>query len=277
VANVLMAGGIPKYVVLRPPDERHSQWWFDEAELVRAFSDKTKAIMLNTPHNPTGKVYTRDEMQLIADLSRKHDAVVISDEVYEHIIFEPARHIPMATLPRMAERTITISSGGKTFSLTGWKIGWAISVPELRPSVLKTHQFVTFATSAPFQEAIATALRLPDSFFTNLISSYREKRHQLVEVLGYAGLKPVTPEGTYYTMADTSIAGFDDDVAFCRYLTTEVGVCAIPPSAFYCKEHAHHARNMARFTFCKTAPVLEAGVERLRKYGDQLRKKATRA
>jgi N-succinyldiaminopimelate aminotransferase len=277
VADVLMAGGIPKYVVLRPPDGRHSQWWFDEGELISAFSAKTKALMLNTPHNPTGKVYTRDELGLIADLAKKYGAVVISDEVYEHIVFEPAQHIPIATLPGMADRTITISSGGKTFSLTGWKIGWAISAPELRPSVLKTHQFVTFATSSPFQEAIGAALRLPDSYFANLVKSYREKRRQLCDALAYAGLQPVVPEGTYYTMANTAIAGFDNDVDFCRYLTTEVGVCAIPPSPFYSPEHAHHAKAMARFTFCKTAPVLETGVERLRRYGESLKKKAKSA
>lgn len=273
IADVLMAGGVPRYVVLRPPDGRHDSWWFDEGELVGAFSNRTKAVMLNTPHNPTGKVYTRQELELIAELSRKHDTVVISDEVYEHIVFEPARHIPIATLPGMEDRTITISSGGKAFSLTGWKIGWAITSPELREAVLKTHQFVTFATASPLQEAIAAALRLPNSYFEELTRSYREKRRQLVDVLNYAELTPTAPEGTYYTMADISAAGFEDDVAFCRYLTTEVGVCAIPPSAFYSREHAHHARNLARFTFCKTAPVLEAGVQRLRDYGNSLRRK----
>lgn len=265
VANVEMAGGVPRYVPLRPPDAGHSAWWFDPAELAEAFTPKTRLLVLNTPHNPTGKVFMRSELEAICALCLRHDVLVLADEVYEHLVFEPARHVRIATLPGMSERTITVSSGGKSFSFTGWKIGWVIAAPELRKAVQQAHQFVTFASAAPFQAAIAQALSLPDSYFEALVADYRGKRDKLARALEGAGLRPILPEGTYFVMADTSGFGFADDFAFCRWLTKEGRVAAIPPSAFYCEAHKGQARSLARFAFCKTDSVLERAAEHLSK------------
>jgi N-succinyldiaminopimelate aminotransferase len=220
-------------------------------------------VILNTPHNPTGKVYTREELELIGELCRRHDALVLSDEVYEHIVYAPAKHVRMATLPGMADRTLTVSSSGKTFSFTGWKIGWAIARPALRQAVQSTHQFVTFATASPLQAAAAAALRLPDSYFQELAAMYRGKRDRLVGALNACGLQAPLPEGSYFAMADIRPFGFPDDFEFCRHLTREVGVAAIPPSAFYGEAHRADGRAMARFAFCKTDAVLAAAEQRL--------------
>ncbi len=260
VANIQMAGATPRYVRLRPPDGAHAAWWFDAGELAAAFGPRTKMIVVNTPHNPTGKVFTRDELQLIGELCARHDAVALADEVYEHLAFAPARHLRLATLPGMAERTVTVSSAGKSFSFTGWKIGWAIAAPALRHAVQQAHQFVTFATASPLQAAAAVALQLPDSYFGGLIESYRQKRDKLSNALRAAGLKPLPVEGTYFTMAET---GALDDFEFCRSLTKDAGVAAIPPSAFYCDDHKPHARHLARFAFCKTDAVLDEAARRL--------------
>ena len=264
VANVVMAGGVPRYVRLRPPDGEHGAWWFDDGELEAAFGPKTKLVVVNTPHNPTGKVFTQRELERISALCIRHDAAALVDEVYEHIVFPPARHLRMATLPGMEDRTVTVSSGGKSFGFTGWKIGWAIAAPALRHAVQQAHQFVTFATAAPLQAAIAVALRLPDRFFAGLISDYAGRRDFLATALDAAGLRPLPVEGTYFTMVDTTAAGFADDFAFCRWLTTEAKVAAIPPSAFYSEGHKEHARRLARFAFCKTSAVLEEAARRLR-------------
>lgn len=265
LASVQMAGAVPRYVRLRPPDATHPQWWFDEAEVAAAFTDRTKVVFVNTPHNPTGKVFTRDELLVIGALAKKHGAVILSDEVYEHLVFGPAKHLRPATVGELGERTLTISSGGKSFSFTGWKIGWAIAPPALVKCVQKAHQFVTFATASPLQAAIAQALRLPDAYFTGFAEMYRAKRDLLTAALSKAGLKPLTPEGTYFVIADTSarLKEGEDDFAFCRRLIAERKVAAIPPSAFYSGEHAHHARALARFAFCKTDPVLTEAARRL--------------
>jgi N-succinyldiaminopimelate aminotransferase len=263
VANIEMAGGVPRYVPLQPPDAGHAAWWFDEAQLEAAFGDKTKLIIVNSPQNPTGKVYTRDELSFIARLCERHDVLVLSDEVYEHIAFAPARHVRFATLPGMAERTLTVSSGGKSFSFTGWKLGWVIALPSLRKAAQLAHQFVTFASAAPLQAAIAQALVLPDAYFTQLAADYRAKRDRLVAGLASAGLSPLCPEGSYFIMADTRRFGFEGDFEFCRFLTREVGVAAIPPSAFYGEAHKGQARHLARFAFCKTDAVLDEAVRRL--------------
>jgi N-succinyldiaminopimelate aminotransferase len=265
-ANVLMAEGVPRYVVLRPPDGKHPHWWFDREELAEAFNKKTKLIIVNTPHNPTGKVFTTQELEFIGALCEKHGAVALCDEVYEHIVYPPARHVRMATLPGMDSRTLTVSSGGKTFSLTGWKIGWAIGSPPLQHALRQAHQFVTFATAAPLQAAIASALRLPNSYFEGLAASYSQKREKLLSALRHSGLPPLAPEGTYYVNADLSKTAFRDDFEFCRFLTTQVGVAAIPPSAFYSDAHKHHGRSFARFAFCKTDTVLDAASERLARW-----------
>ena len=265
-ANVLMAEGVPRYVVLYPPDERHPGWWFDFEELKAAFNRRTKLIVINTPHNPTGKVFTREEFEFIGGLCQEHDAIALCDEVYEHIFFPPARHLRMGTLPEFEDRTLTVSSGGKTFSLTGWKIGWALGPAPLQHALRQAHQFVTFATASPLQAAMACALRLPDSYFQQLQTSYLDKRRRLVSALAAASLRPIEPEGATFAMADTRSVGMEDDFEFCRFLTTQVGVAAIPPSAFYSGPHKHHGRRFARFAFCKTQSALDAAAERLARW-----------
>ncbi|RME44479.1 MAG: aminotransferase class I/II-fold pyridoxal phosphate-dependent enzyme [Chloroflexi bacterium] len=265
VPAVQFAGGTSRYVPLRAPDDEHPGWWFDADELAAAFGPKTKLLLLNTPHNPTGKVYTRDELQLIARLCQEWDVYVLSDEVYEHIVFDDHEHVCIGSLPGMWERTLTVSSAGKTFSLTGWKIGWSVAPPELNAAVRGTHQFIVFCTAAPLQEGIAAGLREADKrgYYAELRAMYQAKRDLLVEALKEAGLRPFRPEGTYFVLCDISHLGFDHDVAFSRYLTTEVGVTAIPPSFFYSPEHKHLGRQSARFAFCKQDATLHEAVQRL--------------
>ena len=265
-ANVLMAEGVPRYVLLYPPDDAHRQWWFDFDELASTFNPNTKLIVVNTPHNPTGKVFSREELEYIGRLCREHEAIALCDEVYEHIVFPPAEHVRMATLPRLGEHTVTVSSAGKTFSLTGWKIGWSIGPPRLQHALRQAHQFVTFATAAPLQSAIARALRLPDSYFDQLRLSYAGKRDRLVKALAGSSLLPIEPQGATFVMANTERLGIADDFEFCRFLTTQVGVAAIPPSAFYSETHKQHGKKYARFAYCKTEPILQAAAERLSRW-----------
>jgi N-succinyldiaminopimelate aminotransferase len=266
VPAVQFAGGIPRFVPLRQPDDAHPQWWFDANELAAAFGPRTKLVLLNTPNNPTGKVYIRDELQLIADLCQRWDVFVLSDEVYEYIVFDDCRHVSISTLPGMWERTLTISSSGKTFSLTGWKIGWSIAPPKMNRTIGGTHQFITFATSSPMQEAIAAGFAEAEArgYYTELRDMYQHKRDLLADALEAADLRPYRPEGTYFILCDISHLGFEDDGAFCRYLTTDVGVTAIPPTAFYSVKHKHLGRQLARFAFCKQDATLELAAERLR-------------
>jgi N-succinyldiaminopimelate aminotransferase len=254
---VQIAGGIPRTYVLRPPD-----WAIDLDRLAGLFSDKTKLILINTPHNPTGKVYTESELRFIADLCHQYDVLAVTDEVYEHIIFDGYTHCPMATLPGMAGRSVTISSIGKTFSVTGWKVGWAIGAPELVQAIFRVHQFMTYCGAAPLQEGATTALRIANDYYAELAAMYRQNRDFLLDALREAGLKPITPHGTYFVMVDISDLGFPDDVAFCRHLTTEIGVAAIPPSAFY--QNPADGATLARFAFCKTRATLEAAASRLK-------------
>lgn len=255
-----IAGGIPRYYTLQPPN-----WHIDETQLASLFNDKTKLIVLNTPHNPTGKVFSPAELQLIADLCQKHDVIAVTDEVYEHIVFDGAQHHCLATFPGMRERTVIISSMGKTFSTTGWKVGWVITRPGLAQATLRTHQFMTFSGAAPLQEAAAVALeQAPErGYYTWLKEMYQAKRDLLIKSLHENNLSPIIPKGTYFIMADISRLGFEDDVAFCRYLTTEIGVGAIPPSAFY--NAPAGGKTLARFTFCKTDDLLHQAGERLQK------------
>ncbi|MDC0707527.1 aminotransferase class I/II-fold pyridoxal phosphate-dependent enzyme [Stigmatella sp. ncwal1] len=264
VANIAFVGATPRYVPLRPPDAQHPTWWLDWAELEAAFSPRTRLLILNTPHNPTGKVFTREELERLGTLCERHGVKVLSDEVYEHIVFAPARHVRPSTLPVLADRTVTVSSMGKTFSLTGWKIGWIIAPPPLRDAVQRAHQFVTFATAAPFQSATAAALRMPDGYFQELAVRYLARREKLLHGLREAGLPAQAPEGSYFILADISRQGFPDDVAFCRHLVTQGGVAAIPPSVFYSPEHRYLGQGFARFAFCKTDGVLEEGARRLK-------------
>jgi N-succinyldiaminopimelate aminotransferase len=256
-ASVLMAGAVPAFVTLETPD-----WRFDRALLAAAVTDRTRAILVNTPHNPTGKVFSKDELEEIARLCVERDLVCITDEVYEHMVYD-GRHVPMATLPGMRERTITISSFGKTFSLTGWKIGWAAAPPELTKAVRAAHQFITFATATPLQHAAARALSASPEYYEKLLAGYRARRDFLVDELERIGFGVRPPAGTYYVCADFRRFGFEDDVAFCRHLIEDVGVAAIPPSFFY--DRPENGRGYVRFAFCKEARTLEAAVRRLEK------------
>ncbi|HSP93242.1 MAG TPA: methionine aminotransferase [Thermoanaerobaculia bacterium] len=254
-ASVVMANAVPRFVTLSTPD-----WRFDPEELARAFTGRTRAILLNTPHNPTGKVFSRGEMELVAGLCRERDVLCVTDEVYEHILYD-GEHVPMAALPGMRERTITISSFGKTFSLTGWKIGWAAAPPPLTAAVRAAHQFITFATATPLQHAAAAALSIGPDYYRGLAASYRRKRDYLVAELSRIGFRADPPAGTYYVCADFRPLGFDDDVSFCRHLIEEIGVAAIPPSVFY--ENTQHGKTYARFAFCKKDETLREAVRRL--------------
>jgi N-succinyldiaminopimelate aminotransferase len=255
-ASVVMAGAVPRVVALRGPD-----WTLDRDEVRAAFTRATRAILLNTPHNPTGKVFSPDELAFLAGLCRERDVLCITDEVYEHLVYE-GRHTPMATLPGMRERTITISSFGKTFSLTGWKIGWAAGPPELAGAVRAAHQFITFATATPLQQGAAVALaRAGEGYYHNLLGGYREKRDFLVRELQRIGFRVASPAGAYFVCADFRPFGFDDDQAFVRHLIEKVGVAAIPPSVFY--DRPELGRWYVRFAFCKKMETLEAAVKRL--------------
>lgn len=261
-AGVAMAGGVPRFVTLRPPETGEGEFAFDPDELRRAFAAGAKAILVNTPHNPTGKVFTREELGLIAELCIKHDAIAITDEVYEKLVFEAGRpHISLASLPGMAERTVTLSSLGKTFSLTGWKIGWAVAPPRLTAGVRSAHQFLTFATATPLQHAAAVAITRGGDYIASLVKQYRESRDFLGAALARLGFRVFTPDGTYFIMADHSGFGFADDVEFCTHLTKNVGVAAIPPSVFYDKPA--DGKRLARFAFCKKRETLEEAVRRM--------------
>lgn len=258
VPQITFAGATPVYVPMHPPE-----WTLDPDELRAAFNVKTRALLLNTPHNPTGRVFTRAELQVIADLCIEHDVVVISDEVYEHLTFDGAQHLPIAALPGMLERTVTVSSLGKTFSVTGWKIGWAYGAPALMEGVARAHQYVTFAANHPAQEAAAVALNLPGTYYEEFQHMYGQKRDLLMRGLTAAGMKVKQPEGTYFVIADFSDVFDGDDLEFARYLTSEVGVACIPPTFFYSTEHAHMASTQARFAFCKQDDTLVQAAERL--------------
>ncbi len=254
-ACIAMAGGVERLVTLRSPD-----FSYDAEELERAINPKTRAILLNTPHNPTGKVFSRSELEGIAELARRHDLLVISDEVYEHLVFE-GEHLPIATLPGMRDRTITISSTGKTFSMTGWKIGYTCASEALSAAIRTAHQFITFCNSAPFQPAMAEALRIEDRFYDQLQAEYLERRDRLCAGLAEVGFGVQPPAGTYFVLADIRPLGFDDDVEFCRMLPAAVGVAAIPPTAFYVNKAA--GRHLVRFAFCKTLDILDEAIDRL--------------
>jgi aspartate/methionine/tyrosine aminotransferase len=242
-------------VTLHAPD-----WTLDAEELRKAFSARTRAILVNSPHNPTGKVFAREELETIAELCREQDVLCITDEVYEHLVYDGA-HVPMATLPGMRERTITISSFGKTFSLTGWKIGWAAAPAPLTAAVRAAHQFITFATATPLQSAAAVALTVGGEYYRLLRDSLRGKRDYFVRELSRIGFSVRPPAATYFVCADFSPLGYRDDVAFCRMLIEEVGVAAIPPSVFY--DHKRLGRRYARFAFCKKDDTLETAIARL--------------
>ena len=259
IAGIAMAGAQRRLVTLRPPHYR-----FDPDELAAAIGLRTRMIVVNSPHNPTGKVFDRAELELIAELCRRHDLLAVTDEVYEHLAYD-GEHIPMATLPGMRERTITVSSGGKTFSFTGWKIGWVCAAPELRDAVTTAKQFLTFVNGAPFQHAIAVGLRLGDDYFNGQRTGLMARRDQLADGLAEAGFGVYRPAGTYFVTADVRPLGFDDGMALCRKLPELCGVVAVPSVVFY--DNGDEGRHLVRFAFCKRPEVLDEAVERLAKLG----------
>jgi len=259
-ACIALAGAVVRPVVLRPGTD--GKYDFDPDDLRAAFSKRTKLVLVNTPHNPTGKVFTRDELTLIGDLAVEHDAIVVTDEVYEHLVFSGATHVPMATLPGMADRTLTISSGGKTFNTTGWKIGWFSGPAELVRAATAAKQFLTFVNGAPFQPAIAVGLGLPDSFYAGLAADLQAKRDRLFAGLEAAGFIAYLPEATYFTTVDIRPLQPDGDgIAFCRALPERAGVVAIPNQVFYVNQE--HGRHLVRFACCKRLEVIDAAVEQL--------------
>jgi N-succinyldiaminopimelate aminotransferase len=260
VPNILMANARPVYVPLHAPD-----WTFDPAELRAAFSSRTRALILNTPQNPTGRIFTREELEVIAQLCMEYDVTVIADEVYEHLSFAPATHIPIATLPGMFERTVTVSSAGKLFSATGWKVGWVYGPPDLVAGVGRAHQFITFAVHHPTQEAIAYALNLPDSYYHDFQAMYTTKRQLMMNALDAAGLTYHVPEGTYFLLANYHALFQGSPTEFARYLTREIGVVCIPPESFYSPEHAHLGNGYVRFAYCKSDEMLAEVQKRLSK------------
>ncbi|HEX5493865.1 MAG TPA: pyridoxal phosphate-dependent aminotransferase [Mycobacteriales bacterium] len=253
-ATIALAGARRRVVTLRAPD-----WTFDPDELRAAVTDRARLILLNTPHNPTGKVFSRAELDLIAQIAAERDLLVVTDEVYEHLVFE-GTHIPFATLPGMAERTVTISSAGKTFNVTGWKIGWVCADAELVTAVRTVKQFLTFVSGGPFQPAVAAALDLGEEYFTALAAGMRQRRDLLCDGLERAGFTVFRPAATYFATVDVRGTGYPDGVAFCRDLPHRVGVVAIPSGVFY---DTDAGRSLVRFAFCKRPEVLDEAVRRL--------------
>lgn len=263
-ADVTMAGGVPVYVPLRR--QADDRWTLDMNELRPAVTDKTKLILLNTPHNPLGKVFGEDELDDLIALAQEHDLLIVSDEVYEHIAFKP--HLSVASRPGGWERSLTISSIGKTFSVTGWKIGWIVAPEALIHPVRMAHQWIPFAVAAPLQVASANILRQAalHDYYQQLTAMYRQKRDLLLGALRETALRPLEPEGSYFIMADSSALGFSDDVSLCQALPKDAGVGAIPPSAFYSDAHKHLAKHLVRFSFCKSDEAMLQAGEKLQRY-----------
>lgn len=261
-AGAAMAGATARFVALRPPREPGGTFWFDEGELRAAFGPRTRAILVNTPHNPTGKVFTRAELELIAGLCREHDVVCVTDEVYEHLIYEPSLpHISVASLPGMWDRTITLSSMGKTFSLTGWKVGWAIAPEHLSAAVRACHQFMTFSTATPLQYGAAAAIRTVGTYSADLRALLAGNRDLLSAALARSGLTVYPSHSTYFLMADHTPLGLGDDRAFVTHLIEKIGVAAIPPSGFYHRREL--GKSLVRFAFCKKRGTIEEAIRRL--------------
>jgi aminotransferase len=256
--DAILSGATPRFVTLHEPT-----WTFDPDELAAAFNNKTKAIIINTPNNPTGKVFTRDELGTIAALCRKWDVIAISDEIYEHIIYDGWTHVPIASLEGMDDRTVTINSLSKTYSVTGWRVGWAISPASLTGAIRKVHDFLTVGAAAPLQEAGVVALGVPEIYYRELAAAYQRRRDMLLGILDRHHFTCYAPHGAYYIMTDISEFGFRDDVEFARYLVKDVGVAAVPGSSFY--RNAAAGRTKLRFCFCKKDETLIEADRRLAK------------
>lgn len=261
-ACVAMAGGTRVPVTLRPDTEGGASFRLDLDELRAAVTDRTRLLLINTPHNPTGTVLTRAELTAVAELAVERDLLVVTDEVYEHLVFDDAEHVPLATFPGMRERTVTISSAGKTFSFTGWKVGWITSTPALVTAVRSAKQYLTYVASGPFQYAVAEALALPDTYFTAFRDDMLTKRDLLAAGLADAGFGVFKPAGTYFVTTDIRPLGESDGIAFCRALPERAGVVAVPNAVFY--DHREAGAHFVRFAFCKQRAVLEEAAQRLK-------------
>jgi aminotransferase len=261
IPNCFITQSTPRFVSLRPSAD--GRWEFDPDELRRAFNERTKVIIVNSPHNPTGKVFTREELQLIADLCIEHDVIAVTDEIYEFITYDGAQHIPIATLPGMAERTITISGMSKTFSVTGWRLGYAVAPEDLMIGVRKAHDFMSVCAATPLQIAGVTMMALGDDYYLRLRQDYAQRRALALEMLREVGFKPVVPQGAYYIMADFSAISDEDDITFGLRMAREIGVACVPGSPFFSRPEL--SRNIVRFAFCKKQETLERARERLQK------------
>jgi aminotransferase len=253
--DAILSGAVPRYVTLHEPD-----WRIDPDELRAAFGPRTRAIILNTPHNPTGKVFDRPELELIAALATEHDALVLTDDIYEHIVFS-GEHVPMATLPGMAGRTVTVNSLSKTYSVTGWRVGWVVASAQLTSAIRKVHDFLTVGAAAPLQAAGAVALALPDDYYARLAADYRRRRDLILPALEAAGLRPFVPDGAYYVMVDITGVTDEDDFTFARRLTVSPGVASVPGSSFYSRPEL--GRTKVRFAFPKREETLTEAARRL--------------
>ncbi len=261
--DAALSGAVPRFVTLHPPATPDDEWRFDPRELRNAFNPRTKAIILNTPNNPTGKVFTRAELECIRELCLEFNVLAITDEIYEHIIYDGARHISMAALDGMRERTITINGMSKTYSVTGWRVGWSVAPPPLTSAIRKVHDFLTVGAAAPLQDAGAAALSLPAAYYASLAEGYRSRRDRLLPALQEAGFRVFCPRGAYYIMTDIREFGFRDDVGFAEYLVREIGVAVVPGSSFYSDPAS--GRNQVRFAFCKRDSTLDEAARRLGK------------
>jgi aspartate/methionine/tyrosine aminotransferase len=269
----ILSGAKPRFVSLRPPQAAHGEWTFDEQELREAFQPKigqhqtanhnTKAIIVNTPNNPTGKVFNRKELELIRDLCVEYNVLAITDEIYEHILYDGTEHISLARLDGMRDRTITINGLSKSYSVTGWRVGWAVAPPAITNAIRKVHDFLTVGAPAPLQEAGAAALSLPESYYRELADRYRTRRDHLIPALEKAGFLCYRPRGAYYVMTDISAFGFANDVEFAAHLVKEVGIACVPGSSFY--KHPRDGSQQVRFAFCKKPETLDEAARRLQK------------
>ena len=259
----ILSGAKPRFVKLRPPESPNDEWIFDEQELRAAFHNNTKAIIVNTPNNPTGKVFSREELELIRDLCVEFNVLAITDEIYEHIVYDGAQHISMASLEGMRERTVTINGLSKTYSVTGWRVGWTVAPPHITDAIRKVHDFLTVGAPAPLQEAGAVALDLPAGYYQRLAENYRTRRDHLMPTLAEVGFRCFRPRGAYYVMTDISAFGYPDDLAFTQHLVKDIGVAAVPGSSFY--NDARDGAKQVRFAFCKRDQTLDEAARRLHK------------
>ena len=255
--DTILSGAVPRTVTLHPPD-----WTFDEAELAAAFNGRTRGIVINTPNNPTGKVFSRAELDQVAALCQRWDAVVFTDEIYEHIIYDGHRHVPPGSVPGLEDRTVTISALSKTYAVTGWRVGWVVAPDALSGAIRGVHDFLTVAAAAPLQEAGAVALAMPESYYERIAEEYLERRDTLMRILAETGFEANPPAGAYYVMADVSHLGKGDDVEVANHLTKDVGVAVVPGSSFFSRPEL--GAHLVRFAFCKKIETLNEAGERLR-------------